>query len=1086
MFPLRRAVWNVCLAGIGAGTSYRTRAALCTLAWWPLWTGDCIKAIRPRCRLRPATPMRAQWHAFALPIILLGALLGGYVQPVRAQPCGTIPTGIVSAPGDFPQTLNPGDTCVVADGTNVTVSDGFITPTNGTPIPEVVIAPTTAAGISIVTGTINGAAAGSVVRTDMLGTSTEHPTAVEVTVTGSAAVPINLTSHGPGVFWLFGPNSTLTVTGPNVTLAADGNVGGQEATVVTVQAEATATLTNIRLQLGGNPGMTAGEGQRLPVPDKMALCVGGCGLTGGGTGAQISGFNVGANATLENVVIDVTSDTSAGIWVSRNPGPAQVVPANFLTVNDSTITMHGPNSLGIQSDINGQPVLNGVTITTMGTNSNGAFASTFAGDTIQQTEPDAQFARGTITINGGLITTEGANSTAAMAAGGFSGTVPGGLDATVTLSGTTIMTEGDHSNGLVACFCQTVDNLNGGDIIATNTNVTTIGPSSIGAYAEDHHPAGTDGLIMLTNGSITIEGPDSAGYFANNGVISATGTTVLTMASNSPGGIVSNGGALSISGGSVTTTGAGSFGFLIEPAPDVAARQGFVTNFKYPGIPGVANVNPTGVNELTINAATVSSAADAFHVENAIAEITVSGSTITGGNGVLLNTLSSGTTNFTDTGSTLTGAILTDFATSTAHVTLNADTWNMTGNSNMTSLTETGSTINFAPPAAGADVTVLSSYKTLTTNTFLGAGGEINMNTFLAADPSPSDRIVITALNGVPGTASADPVSLFFHNTGGPGAQTTMNGILVVQADEVGGTTQPGMFVLDNPQLRGGAYDYRLFRGSPIGDPTVANDWFLRSSFVVGPPEEPEPVHPIGPTPPPEPLPPGEWPIIGPELATYGVVQPIARQMGLATLGTYQDRVGKGLVVVVDLLAEDAAPYRLPAALVRDDSWRGLGDEAVIRGQVGIEAGRLARRVADAVMGGAERGEPHLASDRLHHAIGRKLRPDDRPEGLRRQHRRRRLGTNDMRRRRRRRHLRVLLRTRRLRLEDRAQEPAVFNHGIAGVDRPAAEQKIGMGAAANLAGGEREHVGLGGGRGGWIVDRIHHQDAVPEGQSPRG
>jgi outer membrane autotransporter protein len=39
-------------------------------------------------------------------------------------------------------------------------------------------------------------------------------------------------------------------------------------------------------------------------------------------------------------------------------------------------------------------------------------------------------------------------------------------------------------------------------------------------------------------------------------------------------------------------------------------------------------------------------------------------------------------------------------------------------------------------------------------------------------------------------------------------------------------------------------------------------------------------------------LPPGTYPIIGPELATYGVVQPIARQMGLSTLGTFHERVG--------------------------------------------------------------------------------------------------------------------------------------------------------------------------------------------------
>jgi hypothetical protein len=51
----------------------------------------------------------------------------------------------------------------------------------------------------------------------------------------------------------------------------------------------------------------------------------------------------------------------------------------------------------------------------------------------------------------------------------------------------------------------------------------------------------------------------------------------------------------------------------------------------------------------------------------------------------------------------------------------------------------------------------------------------------------------------------------------------------------------------------------------------------------------------LGPNSPPGDLPPGVYPIIGPELATYGVVQPIARQMGLTTLGTLHERIGDTL-----------------------------------------------------------------------------------------------------------------------------------------------------------------------------------------------
>jgi len=40
---------------------------------------------------------------------------------------------------------------------------------------------------------------------------------------------------------------------------------------------------------------------------------------------------------------------------------------------------------------------------------------------------------------------------------------------------------------------------------------------------------------------------------------------------------------------------------------------------------------------------------------------------------------------------------------------------------------------------------------------------------------------------------------------------------------------------------------------------------------------------------PPSTLPPGKYPIIGPELATYGVVQPVERELGL---GALNQRVG--------------------------------------------------------------------------------------------------------------------------------------------------------------------------------------------------
>ena len=178
----------------------------------------------------------------------------------------------------------------------------------------------------------------------------------------------------------------------------------------------------------------------------------------------------------------------------------------------------------------------------------------------------------------------------------------------------------------------------------------------------------------------------------------------------------------------------------------------------------------------------------------------------------------------------------------------------------------------------------------MTTTSYIGVGGTIALNTFLGGDGSPSDKLVV---NG--GSAIGNSF-LRITNVGGPGAETVANGIAVVQAIN-GGTTEPGAFALAG-EVRGGAFDYDLFRGGLAG--SSPNDWFLRSTFIVGPIRRSRSCRRSrrscrrnrrsGP------LPPGVYPIIGPEIATYGVVQPIARQLGMTTLGTLHDRIGDTLL----------------------------------------------------------------------------------------------------------------------------------------------------------------------------------------------
>ncbi|HEY4251203.1 MAG TPA: autotransporter outer membrane beta-barrel domain-containing protein, partial [Roseomonas sp.] len=182
-------------------------------------------------------------------------------------------------------------------------------------------------------------------------------------------------------------------------------------------------------------------------------------------------------------------------------------------------------------------------------------------------------------------------------------------------------------------------------------------------------------------------------------------------------------------------------------------------------------------------------------------------------------------------------------------------------------------------PAPGA---VPGTTLTVAGGNYVGQGGVIAINTVLAGDGAPSDRLVV---NG--GTATGDTI-LRVTNAGGTGALTAADGIQVVQAQN-GGSTAAGAFRLDT-RVAVGAFEYQLFRGGS----TNANDWFLRSALIAVPGSTAAAVE-VAPgvvAALPAPGAPA-IPLYRPEVALYAPVPAIARQMGLATLGTLHERVGE-------------------------------------------------------------------------------------------------------------------------------------------------------------------------------------------------
>jgi outer membrane autotransporter protein len=548
-----------------------------------------------------------------------------------------------------------------------------------------------------------------------------------------------------------------------------------------------------------------------------------------------NGGGTGISATTHAVVTENSNVSAAGIGLSAASGGTIV--ANGITLGNT-----GGGAMAMLAN-DGTIIANGITVT---------YPNGFGSALVDAT-------------NGGLIEFA-PNSSITVPSGGFGTAVilSDGATSRITADGLTVsITSG--SGGINAFKAQ-----GGGNISLANStinnSVSSTGGGDTGLWA-----TGAGSAITANNVNLSVGG--SGGDFGvradTNGSVTMTGGSVSVI--NGAGGLLQNGGSVTVSGTNVTASGSGGIGFLFN--------------------------NGGSADTLNYSNGTITASNASFSVQGSAANIGLTDAIAIANNNTLLATGSSGNTAFDARGSTLQGVITTDASSTSAVNLTQATVWTMTGNSNATNVTNNDSEIIYTQPTG--DPTQLSSYKTLTANNYVGTGGTIALNTYLANDSAPSDRLVINS-----GTATGS-TSVKITNSGGPGDETVANGILVVQTLN-NATTTAGAFSLLG-EVRGGAYSYFLFRGGLNGN--APQDWFLRSTFLspntpvppigtVPPPDLVEPPSVLPAEPPPSTLPPGQFPIIGPELATYGAVQPIARQMGLATLGTLNQRIGDSMTAL--------------------------------------------------------------------------------------------------------------------------------------------------------------------------------------------
>lgn len=203
---------------------------------------------------------------------------------------------------------------------------------------------------------------------------------------------------------------------------------------------------------------------------------------------------------------------------------------------------------------------------------------------------------------------------------------------------------------------------------------------------------------------------------------------------------------------------------------------------------------------------------------------------------------------------------------------------------------------------------------------YVGSDGVLKLNSVLAGDDAPSDRLVVNQ-------GSIDGRTLLVvDNLGGVGATTTINGIQVVEAGQ--GSTSTATAFVQTQTLSAGAYDYRLFKGGLTAG--SENSWYLRSTLaapvvvqvpptqtpvvvppgeapvdppVVIPPTAPQVVQAPATTPPVAAPAPGQpelpvaaasdsVPLYRPEVPVYGVAPRAAALTARQALGTFHQRQG--------------------------------------------------------------------------------------------------------------------------------------------------------------------------------------------------
>ena len=166
----------------------------------------------------------------------------------------------------------------------------------------------------------------------------------------------------------------------------------------------------------------------------------------------------------------------------------------------------------------------------------------------------------------------------------------------------------------------------------------------------------------------------------------------------------------------------------------------------------------------------------------------------------------------TVSGGTLAAGGLATLSSASAYQVGAAGTLDLAGFSHTLASLENGGTVRLG---GGANTTLT------TTGNYVGDGGTLVISAVLGDDSSATDLLHV--VGDTSGTTGIRVV-----NVGGMGAETTGNGIKIVQVD---GASAADAFALSGPAI-GGAYRYDLFQNDLLGTQDDG-DWYLRADGLA-------------------------------------------------------------------------------------------------------------------------------------------------------------------------------------------------------------------------------------------------------------